>query len=319
MAQTLTEYLASIDERSDLIWPAPPDAVAIKVTPFTQPLPGIKVVLWNVYGTLLRIDQGELLHVHSQKLRMQIALEKTIKEFNMWYSMSRKPGQPWESLLRQYTDIVEEVGMTSTKRKGDYPDISSHKIWRKIFDRLVKNEYDWDQGTLGSLDALVDKVAFFFHASLQGTAAAPHATETLLQLIRQGTRCGVLADSQSFTLPQLFRDLRKQEYFESNHQVLTPDCLFLSSDVGLRKPSPTFFEKARDSLRDHGFSPDEVLHVSHLLQEDLAVAKSTGFHTCLYVSDKNTCRFQAADVRDPDLKPDRLISEICQVRDIVGA
>ena len=27
---------------------------------------------------------------------MQIALQKTIEEFKMWHSMSRKPGQPWD-------------------------------------------------------------------------------------------------------------------------------------------------------------------------------------------------------------------------------
>lgn len=319
MPLTLADYINSLDERSDLIWPTPPPAAPIKVTPFLQPLEGIRAVTWNVYGTLLRIDQGQLMHLHPQQLRMQVALEKTIKEFNMWYSMSRKPGQPWEYMLRQYSDMIEEARMAGTKKKGDVPEVNSSKVWHKILDRLLKNEYQWDKGQLGDVDALADKVAYFFHASLQGTEAAPFAVETLAELTRQGIRQGLLADGQAFTLPQLQRDFRRQGHFDRLGQVLASDCVVLSTQWGLRKPSPSLYAAAVESFKKQGISPSQVLHVSHILQEDLAVAKKAGFHTCLYVADKNTCRFEAADVRNPEWKPDRLIADIRQIRDIVGA
>ena len=45
------------------------------------------------------------------ELRMQVALEKTIQEFNMWHSMGRKPGAPWEYMLQQYTQVLSEQEM----------------------------------------------------------------------------------------------------------------------------------------------------------------------------------------------------------------
>jgi len=101
MPQTLSEYAEWLEQRSDLIWPKPPPLEKPKAKPYTLPLEGIKAVTWNVYGTLLHLSAGRLLHIHAQELAMQVALEKTIEEFHMWPAMSRKPGQPWEIMLVQ--------------------------------------------------------------------------------------------------------------------------------------------------------------------------------------------------------------------------
>jgi FMN phosphatase YigB (HAD superfamily) len=316
MALGLPQYLESLEERKDLLWPQPPAPVPLKASPAMQPLPGLRVVAWNVYGTLLQIDQGELLHRHPQDLRMQIALDKTIKEFNMWNSMSRKPGQPWEYMLRQYQEVAENAGMVSTKKKGDVPELDSRKIWKKLIERLIKNEYAWDEGKLGDLDDLAVKVAYFFHASLQGTAASEGAAETLGRLQSAGIRNGLIADGQVFTLAQLLRDLRRQD--PSQPTTLAAEFVVLSTSIGLKKPSESLFRQAVSQYEQRGVKPDQVLYVTQRLQDDLAVARKCGFHTALYAADKNVCRVQAADLRNPDWKPDRLITDLRQVLEILS-
>lgn len=317
MSQSLSEYVETIHQRPDLIWPQPPAPVPLKATPYLKALPEIRAVTWSVYGTLLTIDQGELLHLHPQELRMQIALEKTIKEFNMWYSMSRKPGQPWEYMLQQYSKIVENFRLHSTKRKGDVPELDSQKIWLKILERLVKNEYSYDEDAWGDLDDLAAKVAYFFHASLQGVQAIEHAGETLSQLTSVGIRQGLLADGQVFTLPQLLRELRSQRPIQATNEVLSSEIILFSTQLGLRKPSETLYQQAVRNLNGIGLEPGQVLHVSHRLREDLAVARRHGFRTALLVADKNCTRVTAEDVRDPELKPDRLISDVRQISEIL--
>ena len=317
MGLSLPAYLEELHERSDLIWPEPPALVPLKITPALKPLPGIKAVTWSVYGTLLNIDQGRLMQTHPQEIRMQIALEKTIKEFNMWYSMTRKQGQPWEGMLHQYNKIRDEMGLKSTKRKGDYPEIDSAKLWKKIIERLQKKEYSYDEGMYGDLDDFAAKVAYFFHASLQGVQAAHGARETLAELTTLGIRQGLLADAQVFTLPQFLFALKRQGGGLSLVEVLSAECMTLSYQVKLIKPSPSFYASAVESFRKIGIRPEEVLHISHRLKDDLAVAKKLGFRTALFAADKKTCHVTGSDVRDPELKPDRLISKISQVQDIV--
>ena len=54
----------------------------------------MKCVFWTVYGTLVAIPHGELQFEHTQEFVTDTALDKVIKEFKMWNSMSRKPGAP---------------------------------------------------------------------------------------------------------------------------------------------------------------------------------------------------------------------------------
>ncbi|MBW3542315.1 MAG: HAD family hydrolase, partial [Planctomycetes bacterium] len=185
MAKTLQEYLDWLDSRN-LLWPQPPEREAPKATPYLKPLPGIRAVTWSVYGTLLRISDGELLHLHPQTLRMQIALEKTVEEFNMWNSMYRKPGAPWEYMLNQYRKVLEERRLAGTARKGDVPEVDSAGLWHRLLDQLSEKEYAYDRAFYGDEAELSEKVAYFFHASLQGVEAAPGALEALISIGRGG-------------------------------------------------------------------------------------------------------------------------------------
>lgn len=317
MGLSLSAYIEELHQRPDLIWPQPPALVPLKATPSLQPLPGIKIVTWSVYGTLLSIDQRELAQTHSQEIRMQIALEKVIKEFNMWYSMTRKQGQPWEGLLIQYNRLREDLGMRGSKKKGDFPVVDSTTIWKKVIEKLQQKEYSYDVGKYGDVDDYSAKIAYFFHASLQGVKAADGARDTLADLTLSGIRQGLLADGQIFTLPQLLYSLQQQGRFASMGEVLSAEMLTLSYQQLVRKPSPSLYEFAAKSFKNMGIQPKEVLHVSHRLKDDLAIAKKHGFRTALFAADKNCCNVKGSEVRDPKYKPDRLISEIAQVRQIV--
>src|SRR3712207_6689058 len=96
MPLTLAQYADYLDTRADLPWPAAPEAERPKARPHLVKLPQIKAVTWSAYGTLLAIPFGDLVFEHPTQFIMDTALEKTIQEFKMWQSMSRKPGQPAE-------------------------------------------------------------------------------------------------------------------------------------------------------------------------------------------------------------------------------
>ena len=77
----------------------------------------MKAVLWNVYGTLLAIPTGDLVFEHPQPLIMEVALDKTIAEFNMWASMSRKPGKPAVYLQHLYSqELLQHKSSVGSER-----------------------------------------------------------------------------------------------------------------------------------------------------------------------------------------------------------
>ncbi len=176
MALTLEQYAAYLDTRNDLVWPAPPEVDRPKARPHLVRLPQVRAVLWNVYGTLLRIAGGELWFEHPQPFVMGVALDKTIQEYKMWASMSRKPGQPSDYMKQLYTQVLTEHKAVPGGTEK-HPEVASDRVWEALIKKLFHKDYKFDAGFFGSLNEFSRKVAYFFHASLQGTAAYDGAAE----------------------------------------------------------------------------------------------------------------------------------------------
>jgi FMN phosphatase YigB (HAD superfamily) len=316
MPQTLLEYADWLDERG-VLWPAPPRCIRPRATPYLAPLDGVRAVTWSIYGTLITIDEGRLLHLHPNPLCMEVALEKTIHEFNMWNSMSRKPGAPWEYMLTQYARLVDRQKMAAGRVPRAAPEIDSAVIWQTILERLTRKDYTWDEGFYGDLEALSRKVAWFFHASLQGHAAAPNALAALKHVQSASCEQGLVGDAQCFTLVQLARALRSAGSSARLSKLVSSGCISLSVEVGARHPAEALFKPVLLYLAKSGIMPGECLHVAASLREELAVARGLGLRTALYAGDASSLRASAADVKDPALRPDRILTDLRQIRQIV--
>lgn len=317
MPKSLPEYADWLDERN-LIWPKPPAPVSANATAYTKPMKGIRAVAWDVYGVLLRISDGQLLVKHPEQARMQVALEKTIDEFKMWNSMHRKPGAPWEHLYEQYTKILEEQRLTSSQRKGEYPEVDTSALWRKLLSRLGEKDYDYDLALYGDPDELSDKVAYFFYSSLQGTEAAPNARDAVVAVNDAKLTQSLLADAQAFTFVQLLRALRRQGTLPPPAALFSFDCMTLSFQEGIRKPSRALYERALAKYDEEGVSPEAILYVGCRLRDDVSIAKSVGMRTALYAADKTSLRVNKDDMKDERLRPDRLLTDLNQIREVLN-
>ena len=312
MPRSLPEYADWLDEQ-DLIWPATPAPEAVPAKPLIEPLHDIRAVTWSVYGTLTLITDGLLLHDHAQEVRMQVALDKTIREFNMWNSMTRRPGAPWESLLSDYRQLIDERVMEATGRRGDFTEVDSAELWHVIVDRLLHKDYEYDVNFYGSPGALAEKMAYFFHSNLQGTDGAPNGLIALKHVVKRGLLQGLLADAQSFTLVQLLRGFRGQGKLPPLRKLFRPDLLTLSYREGLRKPSKTLFALSLKRFKSYGVAPSEILHVGSRVQDDLAAAKQLGMKTALYTGDRSGFDASPDELRDPATSPDRLMTDLGQI------
>ncbi len=94
MPLTLEKYAELLDNRGEPR-PAGPDPIPFeKVKPAIPRLLGLKAIILGGFGTSMLIQGGESLLLPTDPIQLKIALEKTIKEFKMWASMSRKPASP---------------------------------------------------------------------------------------------------------------------------------------------------------------------------------------------------------------------------------
>jgi FMN phosphatase YigB (HAD superfamily) len=316
MALSLEQYATYLDTR-DLPWPAAPLIEPANARPCLTPLADVRVVLWSVYGTLLAISGGDLAFEHPQPFVMNVALDKAIQEFKMWTSMSRKPGQPAEYLKQIYGQLLQEH--RSFPGGGErHPEVASDRLWEAILKRLLQKDYQFDSGFYGSLNEFSRKVAYFFHASLQGTACYPGAAAAIKHLADRKIMQGILGDGQCFTSLQLQRGLKAQDAALNLAKVMNNEMIFLSYEGRGKKPSERLFGRAMDALKQKGIQPNEVLHVGARLTQDLVPARRLGMRTALYAGDQGSLQATAEQLRELQNRPDVLLTNLEQIKEVVG-
>jgi FMN phosphatase YigB (HAD superfamily) len=315
MALTLEQYANYLDTR-DLSWPAPPEVVPAKAKPHLVRLPRIRAVTWNIYGTLTAISGGELYFEHPEPFIMEVALDKTVQEFKMWSSMTRKPGQPAAYLRTAYADLLAE----HQSRGGAVdksPETLSERVWEAFIKRLLQKDYKFDAGFYGALNEFSKKVAYFFHASLQTTTAYPGAVTALRHVAANGLTQGLLGDAQFFTTLQLQRGLSQQDRSTQLDDLISPRFQILSHQVGVCKPSLQLFRQALAVLGQEGISPDQVLHIGSRIGHDLVPARRVGMKTGLFAGDKASLQATPEQLKDPASRPDVLLVQLDQITEIV--
>ena len=192
-------------------------------------------------------------------------------------------------------------------------------MWEAIIKQLLQKDYKFDAGFLGSLNEFSRKVAYFFHASLQGTACYGGAAAALRHVAEAGLSQGLLADGQCFPPVQLQRGLQAQDPDARLDALLTDGLTVLSCDVRGKKPSERLFRQAVTALADKGIAPAEVLHVGSRIAQDIVPAKKLGLRTALFAGDKASLQATAEQLKEPASRPDLLLTELGQLTAVVGA
>lgn len=315
MALTLEQYAHYLDSRR-LQWPSPPEVTPPKARPYLVRLPDIRAVTWGVYGTLIAISGGELYFEHPDQFVMELALDKTVQEFKMWPSMSRKPGQPANYLQTIYSNLMAEQQLAQGGVDKS-PEIIADRLWESFIRKLIQKDYQIDAGFYGSLNEFGQKVAYFFHASLQGTACYPGAVTALRHVTDSGLTQGLLTDGQVFTPIQLQRGLTPQDPAIRLDQLIPSGFQVLSYQVGVRKPSLDLFRQALAVLGKEGISADQVLHIGARIVQDVAPARRVGMKTGLFAADRASLQATPEQLKDPLTRPDVLLTSLEQIKEIV--
>ena len=310
MPLSLEQYVLDYLPGRDLPWPVMPRVDSPRAKPSLHKLP-VRAVLWNVYGTLLAIPTGELQFEAQIEFATDAAFDKTVQEFKMWNSMSRKPGAPGAYMRELFKKALEMVRVTCGEPKAEL-------VWDDILKKLMSKEYTYDASQFGPAAEYVKKIAYFYHASIQGSGCYPGAADALRLVADAGLKQGLLADGQCFTPVQLLKGLRGQDPHLDLAAYLPADLRVLSAEKGAKKPSDELFKAGLAAVRAKGLAPAQVLHVGSSLTRDIAPAKKLGMLTALFAGDKGSLQATGEQLRDPHLRPDVLLTELPQIAEVIS-
>lgn len=248
--------------------------------------PPVRVVLFDIYGTLLISASGDI-HAAENQFRSSNGLEQLLQKYDVGLSVP--------DLVNAYIDAVASVHARMRGQGVDVPEIKIDRIWMQVLQT-------WDTET-------ARQFAVEFEMIVNPTWPMPHAEETIDALRQKKVVLGIISNAQ-FHTPRLF-DL----FFNRSVEAMGFDAslVFYSFSHGRAKPSKVLFEKAAARIMAMGFDPGAAAYIGNDMRNDILPSKTVGFQTILFAGDRRSLRLHKNDPDCTNIAPDLVITDLAQL------
>jgi putative hydrolase of the HAD superfamily len=267
-------------------------------------LPGIRAVLWDVYGTLVVSASGDIA-AGDAKTRSR-AMAEALKAVGL--PVDRNTAE------RAAVVLVEAITRTHERLKArgvQYPEVDIRSILSEVLVYLDAEGFGGEKPTRAFCEAL----AVEYECRSNPTWPMPGLARVLRHLQQRGIAIGIISNAQFFT-PLLF-----PAYLDMNLEALgfDPDLCVFSYRLHEAKPSPQLFHRALQVLTRRGIQPDQVLYAGNDRINDIRPAVKTGMRSALFAGDTRSFRPRQADPRIREIREDVLLTDLNQLVEVLAA
>ncbi len=282
----------------------PLDPVPTGTVPDTRPLPGIRAVLFDIYGTLVISASGDISLAQEQD--HEAALREAFAAAGIPLKNHSAPLTP-----RLHSAIL--AAQDARRRDGvDIPEVEIREVWDSIIKRL-RND-----GILSGAPvhpAQRDALAIEYECRANPVWPMPGFRETLAELRGRGLVLGIVSNAQFYT------PLMMEAFLGAPLDALgfDPDLCVYSFAEREGKPSARLYEKLAACLRARGIAPRESLYTGNDQRNDIRPAHDTGFRTALFAGDKRSLRLREDDPHCAGVRPDRVLTGLAQLPELLSS
>lgn len=277
---------------------APLEPIPTDVEPQLERLPGVRAVLFDVYGTLLASASGDI-SLATGGGRGE-AVSQALGEQGIEL---RCPGTHAVEVLH------EVIARHHQQSDADFPEVEIREVWRDTLHRLA----DAQGISLAGKEVDVERLAIDYEMRVNAVWPMPRAAETLAAIRQTGLALGIVSNAQFFT-PLLFSAL-----LDGSLESLGFDeeLQFWSYEHRQAKPGTFLYERAAAALETRGIAPGETLYVGNDMRNDVAPAARLGFRTALFAGDQRSLRLREGDPMVQSVSPDRIVTELWQIPEML--
>ncbi|MBN1436906.1 MAG: HAD family hydrolase [Sedimentisphaerales bacterium] len=323
-SRELLDYFDWVDRRYGGVGAdAEPAAIAEEL----RGLDGIKAVMWDLYGTLLKIDIGDLEGSLEEQRHITRAAAAVVEEFELGSALERMVHDSGsemtavELLCRYYTEAIADSHERSKKKGVAYPEVVIERIWAQILTicyGVVAGKGEIIAGDGKKISETALRCGYLFDSAMQRTSFNLHAGECLGRLADKGVVQGIISNAQFYT-PLHIRRLAREAGLGDDpfNTIFTMGLVFFSYELGYSKPNPGAFDLANTELAKMGIGPNEVVYVGNDMLNDVWAAKQAGWRTILYGGQKEQTRLRQDDERCKDLKADRTVLDLADAAKVI--
>lgn len=266
-------------------------------------LPGIRAVVFDVYGTLFSSGVGDI-SLATQDNRDAL-LRQTLADNQIELTPAAQGVRLDQQLHQQIAAHQQQRSAQGIK----FPEVEIRSVWQDFLAKLAQD------GLLATqFKGEVATLVIDYERRVNPTQPMPHLAEVLKALKARRQVMSIISNAQFYT-PLLF-----QTYLQADLPQLgfCPKCNVWSYQELEGKPSTKLYSLAAAKLLTyHNIAAEEVLYVGNDLRNDIWPAQAVGFKTALFAGDRLSLRRRADDPDCRHIKADIELTELRQVLECI--
>lgn len=287
-------YVSIVAEFARSLHETHPRSNARTPSPITYPyrserLTGIRVVVFDMYGTLLNYWRPEFASAAGKQDALLGAFSETITRFGMReYLVQMNPDESAEKTLSDlYHGLITLKHELAGEKKIEFPEIKIETVWEAILLMLKRRGYDESRLNLGQSGDVVKCIAYCYNFFSFSRGLYTGVYEALAKLVLGNIKIGAVSNAQFYTLIDLSLFLRDQSGGECDDysRLFDPNLTFFSYEYGVAKPHQLLFRKLFDALYEYQVLPSQTLFVGNDLITDIGPAAEAGMKTAFFTGD----------------------------------
>jgi putative hydrolase of the HAD superfamily len=288
---------------------APLEPVVTTTTACIRALPGIRAVLFDLYGTLVISGSGDV--GAAAACDSGPAMAEAFRAADV--SLSTAGGGEAAELFRARILDAQE------RRRSQgvaHPEVDIERVWLDFLGALAgEGIIEAPEGLgPGGMPALARRMAVEHECRVNPVWPMPGARDVLAALGARGLCLGIVSNAQFYTplILEVLLDGGLAELGFDEH------CCSFSFQLLEAKPSTRLFAPALAGLAARGITAAQTLFVGNDMLNDVWAASRVGCRTCLFAGDARSLRLREDDARCRALVPDAVLTDLRQLQAAVG-
>lgn len=281
----------------------PMEPIATEVDSNLSPIPNIKALVFDVYGTLFISGSGDisLAEKNSANAKMIQAFVQSGFELTV----------PNPDIESKFYQAIKDSHQYSKEYGTDFPEVDLQEIWSDVIMELFQ------EGALtGTWDiAQLCEMATRYECSVNPIYPMPDLGKFFHSLPRDLAPHGIVSNAQFFT-PFLF-----DAFLETPITGLgfEKKACFWSYLERKAKPSVSLFEDCAKYYKTiHDLEPENLLFVGNDCLNDIYAAQQAGWKTCLFAGDQRSLRLRQDKEHCKNLSPDCTVHSLLEINAVIS-
>jgi putative hydrolase of the HAD superfamily len=301
MEENYSEYIARYLVNQPEILPAPTG-----MQPYFQADPDIKAVLFDIYGTLVISESGDIEESTITSENLKKALDEAGITLNGNLQTHR---HILSEMLTRFKKEIKRIHAENRSEEKPYPEIDILEIWETILT-TYKNE-----NLIHLSNSLCIKCfTFVFEMLSNNIYPMPGMKDVILKLADKGIPLGIISNAQFYT-PVIMNFLLNNRLSEEELvEPFDPDLTVFSYQHMRSKPDLYLFERVRNiCMAKYGVRPEQILFVGNDMFRDIYPAAKAGFKTALFAGDRRSLRLRTDKPGMDSVNADYIITDLVQI------